>query len=220
MSYISSSYCYRMNYLDFIILSIIGFFVIKGLLRGFFKEILGLVSLFVAFIFATKYMSDAASWLDKFIRIPPGLATLLGFLLIFLGIVLGFVILAIILQKVARYSFFGWLERLGGGVVGFLKGATITSLLILFISMTPFASNLIPGRSASKLFEPAKSSAPYMFNLLTEIIPGSKTFYAELKESLDNFSPSKLGKNTKKLLESLQKTELPSENNTTDEPSR
>lgn len=209
-----------MNYLDFIILTIIGLFVIKGLFRGFFQEILGLVGLLVGLIFATKYMSNAALWIDKYLKIPPGLTTLLGFLLIFLGIVFGFQLLAHVLQKLSKFSLLGWLEKLGGGLVGFLKGATIISLLILFISIIPFASQLIPGRTDSKLFRPMKAFAPYMFDLLTETIPGSKSFYAELKESLENFSPSELGKNTKQFLESFQNHEKSSESNSTDEQSR
>ena len=170
-----------MGYLDFIIILIVGLFVIKGLLRGFFREILGLVALFVALFFATKYMSNTAVWVDKFFGIPPGLATPLGFLPLFLAIVLGFLILAIILQKVAQYYLLGWFERLAGGVVGFLKGITIVSLLTLSISVIPFGNSLIPGRSESKLFEPAKGFAPYMFNLLTEIIPGSKSGLCRIK---------------------------------------
>jgi membrane protein required for colicin V production len=209
-----------MNYLDLIILSIVGIFVIKGLFRGFFHEVLGLVGLLVGLIFATKYMSNAAVWVDEYLRIPPGLATLLGFLLIFLGIVFGFQLLAHILQKLSQVSLLGWLEKLGGGLVGFLKGATIISLLILFVSIIPFANQLIPGRADSKLFRPMKAFAPYLFDLLTEMVPDSKSFYAELKESLENFSPSELGKNTKQFLESFQDHEKTSESNSTDEQSR
>lgn len=195
----------------------VGFFVIKGLFRGFFQEVLGLVGLLFALILATKYMSNAAVWVDKFLNIPPALATILAFLLIFFGIIFGFQLLTHLLQKITRVSFLGWLEKLAGGIVGFLKGATIVSLLILFISMIPFAQKLIPGRADSKLFEPTKTFAPKVFNLLMEVIPGSKTFYSELKESLEKFSPEHLGKNTQNLLNSFQDQNQPSDNKSKDD---
>ncbi|MFQ5863991.1 MAG: CvpA family protein [bacterium] len=208
-----------MNYLDLIIILVVGFFAIKGLFRGFFQEFLGLVGLVVALIFATKYMSNAAVWINKFFDLPPGLVTLVGFLLIFFGIVFGFQLLSHFLQQVTRHSFLGGFEKLAGGVVGFLKGATIISLLILFIFMIPFAKNLIPGQAESKFFYPAKNFAPKMFDLLKEFIPGSKSFYSELKESLENFSTKELGNNAQKFLNSLQNDDHSSDSNSTDDQS-
>lgn len=208
-----------MNYLDLIIILVVGFFVIKGLRRGFFQEILGLLGLVVALIVATKYTSNAAIWIDKFLDLPPVLVTLLGFLLIFFAIVFGVQLITHVLQRIARYSFLGWLEKLAGGIVGFLKGATIVSLLILFLFMIPFAKNLIPGRADSKLFYPAKNFAPKMFNLLIEVMPNSKSFYSELKESLENFSPKELGNHAQDFLKSLQNDEHSSNKNSADDQS-
>ncbi|MFQ5752809.1 MAG: CvpA family protein [bacterium] len=203
---------FAMNYIDFIILAFVTFFFIKGLFRGFFQEVFGLLGLIVALIFATKYMSDAAEQIDSILDIPPTLATLLGFLLIFFSLIFAFQLLTHLLQKIFKYSLLSWLEKLAGGAVGFLKGATILSLLLLFISIIPFGKQFIPGIKESKLYEPTQNLAPKVFNLIMEIIPDSKSFYAELKESFENLSPSELTKNTQNFLKSFQKEKQPQKN--------
>ncbi|MFQ5709958.1 MAG: CvpA family protein [bacterium] len=209
-----------MNYLDVAILAVVGTFSLKGLWRGFFQEVLGLVSLVAAFILATKYMSNVSFLIKKVLTIPPGLITLLGFLLVFFATILAFQFLIHALQKAARFSSLGWLEKLSGGLVGFLKGATVVSLLLLFISMIPFTRQLLPDRSASRLYDPARKFAPGLFNLIIKTVPHSKSFYAELKESLDNFSWTDLSENTQKFLDSLKKHESSTDGNAREKQSR
>ncbi len=193
-----------MNYLDIIILGAIGFFLIKGLFRGFFREVLGFAGLIIALIFATKYMSNVSNWIDRVMDVPPSVASLLAYLLIFFCLFIAFQILAHVLQKLFKYSMLGGLEKLAGGVVGFLKGATIISLLVLFISILPFGRQLIPDTSGSVLFQPMQNFAPTMFNFLTTIVPNSKSFYEELMENFDNFSTADLAENTQDFLKSFQ----------------
>ncbi len=201
-----------MNYLDIIILSVVIFFFIKGLFRGFFQEVFGLVGIVVALILATKYMSDLAAWLDNWVSIPPAFTTLLGFLLIFFCIIFLSHLTAHLLQRIFKYSFLGWLEKIGGGVVGFLKGATIISLLILFSSKLPYIERLIPGTKESILYEPTQRFAPKIYNFIMEIIPDSKSFDTELKESFENFSSQELIKNTQDLLNTVPRNEKPPKN--------
>ncbi|MFQ5602792.1 MAG: CvpA family protein [bacterium] len=210
-----------MNYLDFIILAVVIYFTVKGLFRGFFQEVLGFLGFIFAFIVATKFMSNAAAAIQSFMKIPPMLTTLLGFLVIFFGIVFISHILTHILQKIFRYSALGWFEKLAGGLVGFLKGATIMSLLSIFISMIPFGTTLIPGLKESQLFEPTQRFAPNVFNKIMKIVPDSKSFYGELKESFENFSQTELAKNTQNFLKTFKNNGQNNENKSTnDDPSQ
>ena len=209
-----------MNFLDYIILAFVVYFLVKGLFRGFFQEVLGLAGLILALVFATKYMSNVAALIDELINIPPVLTTLLGFLLIFFCIIFATQLLIHTLQKITKYSLLGWMEKLAGGVVGFLKGATILSLLLLFLSMIPFSRNLIPGVKDSQLYAPTRNFAPKLFNLIMAIVPNSKSFYGEVKESLENFSPSEWTKNTQNFLQNFQNDEKSQEKQDTHDQSR
>lgn len=198
-----------MNYIDYVIIAFVAFFLVKGLVRGFFAETLGLVGLIVAFIFATKYMSDLSNWIDRFIKMQAAIATVLSFVIIFFAVILVFHLAAHLLESLFKQAYLGWLEKLAGAGVGFLKGATIVSLLLIFISLVPFGMSLIPGLKDSRLYEPARNFAPKMFNLITKVLPGSKSFYVECKESLGRFSPGDMARNTQSFLKALQNNESP-----------
>jgi len=193
-----------MNYIDYIIIAVVGFFAIGGLFKGFLNQVFGLLGLILALIFATKFMSNMAELVDKFLNIPPALTTLLGYLIIFVGTIFAFQLLNHVLQKVVKVSFLSWVDKTGGGVLGFVKGGVIISLLLLLISIIPFSGSMIPGAKESTFYDPAKNFAPKVFNFVMYVIPNSKSFYGELKETFDKFSASKLGKNTRDLLESLK----------------
>lgn len=196
-----------MNYLDYIIIAFVAVFTFKGLFRGLIFEVVGFLAVILAFILATKYMSDAAKWVDDFLNVSPTVATILGFLLIFFAVILIFQVVAHFLHKVVQYSFLGWLEKLAGGMVGFLKGAVAISLIILLISFIPLSEQLIPGQNQSKLFTPTRNFAPKIFNFMMKFIPHSKSFYDEVVESIENLPKSKIGQHTHAFLKSIQEQE-------------
>jgi membrane protein required for colicin V production len=198
-----------MNYVDYFILAVIAYFLIRGLLRGFFSEVLGFIGVIAALICATKYMSNLSVWIDRLLDIPPVVVTVLSFVIIFFAVVFAFQFLAHLFERFFKRAQLGWLEKLGGAGFGFLKGATIVSLLLLFISVVPFGTQLVSGLPQSKLNEPVRSFAPSLFNLIMEVVPQSKTFYMECKESLEKLSATELAKDTKSLLKALQNHEAP-----------
>lgn len=195
-----------MNQIDLLILIFIGFFLMKGLFRGFFHEVFGLVGLMVALIFATKYSSEVAAMVNKILRISSNMAAILGFILIFFGIVLFFQVVIHFFQKIFQYTMLGWLEKLAGGTVGFVKGATVASLMLIFLSSLPFSGKLFSEKEHSIFYQPMVGFAPKVFNFVMEAVPGSKSFYSELKESVDAVSSKKRIKN-KKLLKTLRRRE-------------
>ncbi|RMF56761.1 MAG: CvpA family protein [Calditrichaeota bacterium] len=193
----------QVNYLDYIIVSVVAVFAVKGLVKGFFQEVFGLVGLVVALMLSTKYMSNTAHWIDRWLTVPPAVSTLLGFVVIFGGVVLAAQVLSHLLQKVARAAFLGWLEKLSGAAVGFLKGAVVMSLLLLLISILPFGDLIVPGQKESRLFLPTRNFAPRLFDLISEVFPGSKSFYSELRESLRGAAAQDLGRETRRFLKTL-----------------
>jgi len=193
-----------MNYIDYTILAVIAFFAIRGLFRGLLNEVFGLVGILLSVLLATKMMSDAANWLDQFVDIPPALSTILGFILVFAAVQLAIQFLNHVLQKIVKLTFLSAIDKLAGGLFGLLKGAMIISLLTMLVALLPMSENLIPGQTRSKLLEPLRGFAPSVFNLLAEIVPNSKTFYGEVKESFGNLSSSDVAKRSEDFLQSLR----------------
>lgn len=195
------------NNLDYIIIAIIAIFTIKGLVKGIINEGLGLLGLLVSLVVATKYVSNFANFLRDYLNVAPAFITLLAFMVIFVGCQIGFQLINFLLHRIVKYSFTTWLEKVAGGLIGLYKGLLVASLLVLLISILPFSEQAIPQQKDSKLMKPLKKIAPSVFNVIMFAIPGSKSFYGEMKESFDNFSLRSLGKDTEGFLQSLQPPE-------------
>ncbi len=192
-----------MNTIDIAILGIIAVFTIKGLFRGAINETIGLVGLVVSLIAGIKLMSNVAELLDRVLDIPPGFITLLSFLLVFVSLQIAAQVLSFVLHKIVKFTFMRPIEKLVGGIIGLAKGGVITSLLVLLVSIIPFSDQILPNRDQSLLYEPVKKLAPRMFNMMMAVVPGSKSFYSELKESIER-STNKVSKHTDGFLESFK----------------
>ena len=172
------------NSIDLLIIILLGIFCIKGFFRGILIEVFTLAGLILAYILAIREMSTIEHWINQFIRVPPLIASSIGFLLIFLCIGFLFRWIAMLLRSMAKWSILGWLDKGGGLLFGLFKGALIGSLILLLLSLIPFSSRFQQEREKSILYKPLCSVAPAIFNFAMRTFPSTKDFYEELKESL------------------------------------
>ena len=69
-----------MNWIDIVIIVVLGLGVLSGARRGLVKQIIGLVSLVASFLIGYLYMEGTGSWLGAQAGIPAEYATIAGFL--------------------------------------------------------------------------------------------------------------------------------------------
>lgn len=124
---------------DFFVIGIIAISAIFGLIRGFVKEALSLVSFSIAMYLAYKFSQPLAmQWLKSF----PGGATgqmVVAFIAIFiLSLVVGRLIVMLITKLLATVGL-SFLDRLLGCTFGLLRG-----LLIVVVLSTLFALTDLP----------------------------------------------------------------------------
>lgn len=105
---------------------------IRGLWKGLFTELAALVSLLLGFYIAVKFsgyvgeiIANNVSWEPKYVKIT-------AFAITFILVVVGVILLAKVFTKLASFAMLGWLNRLLGGVFGFIKWALIISVLLNF----------------------------------------------------------------------------------------
>jgi len=180
-----------------------GFFCVKGFFRGIFIEVLTLGGLLVGYIIAMREMSTVSAFLEKIVSLPPLIRTSLSFLIILVEVAIVFRVLAGILSRFARWAFIGWLDRGGGILFGFIKGAFIASLVTLLVSLVP-SEALIKEQGRSFLYKPIRSVSPAVFNFLMKAAPKTKGFYAELREGFDKTKEDLTDQMISKQLEDLQ----------------
>ena len=138
-----------MNHIDIIIVSVMLFFIGKGLIRGFAKEIMGLLSFIIAFALALSQMKAAANVFNRFID-NYSIALIVGYISVFLFVFIVLHIIAGAIQKLLQIASLGWLNRLGGVIFGLLFGAMLLSLTVFMLSFVPIG-DFPPGKNNSNI---------------------------------------------------------------------
>jgi len=122
------------NWLDILLLVIIAITIIIGAVRGFIRQIIGLLAVIAGLVLAIKYYSYGAD-IIPFIR-NDVLAQLISFFLIFVTVLcIGWVI-NILLAKAVRGPFKS-LNRLLGAGFGLIKGVLICCVVVFGFLIFP-----------------------------------------------------------------------------------
>jgi membrane protein required for colicin V production len=122
-----------MNGLDIALITLLSFFILKGLYRGFAREIITIIGLIVAFPLAALYYPDVAKYLRPSFENPVTL-DVISFLFLFVVIYIIIAILGIFLDKLANIRIIKPLNIFFGGIIGIIKGMFIASLLLLALT--------------------------------------------------------------------------------------
>lgn len=124
-----------MNAFDILVGVILAYSLFRGLFRGLVKEASSIIGVLGGFFAAYSFYGLLAGYLSGVVS-NPAYRNLLAFLIIFCAVVVLVNVLAIIIKYLLRIVFLGWLDRLGGVVFGFIKGALIVA--VLFLALTAF----------------------------------------------------------------------------------
>lgn len=128
------------NWLDIVILLLMGSLALRGFWRGLVREILDLVGIFLAFWLTYRYAYQAGEGIADFFgwsSLNPRLVWLLGFGAILLGIGLLLTLVNGLWEAVA-FEPLSLFNHLGGGGIGLLKGGIVAALFLLFLQVLPF----------------------------------------------------------------------------------
>jgi len=165
-----------MNYLDIIILAVVGFFLYRGVKKGLIKTFSGIFGFFAALIVATGFMGVFAQLLQEAININTGIAYLISYLLLFFGVLFIFKFLSTMIVKLFTVTSTRWVDRIGGGLFGFLLGGLIVSSVLVLLSFFSFSEKLLPEAENSLLYPAAKGYAPAVYDFAVNLGPLSKKF--------------------------------------------
>jgi len=151
-----------MNVVDLVLGLILLYGVVRGFFRGFFAELASLIA-FIVGIYGAVYFShilsdflaDRVSWNIQFVN-------LIAFAITFFIIVFIISLAGKFLTTAANFAMLGIINKILGAVLGLIKVAFITSVVIMFFGATNEDVNLVEEETLeeSKLFGPVKAIAP------------------------------------------------------------
>ena len=159
-----------MGVLDIILLVLLLLGLINGLRRGFFVEVASLAALVLGVYGAIHFSNFAANFLMEKVDWNEKTVNIVAFAITFVVIVLVIAFAGKALTKIADFAMLGILNKLLGGIFGFLKVAVILSvILIIFDSMNktlPFTDK--EDLEDSILYNPIKNLVPSIFPVILE----------------------------------------------------
>jgi uncharacterized membrane protein required for colicin V production len=161
-----------MSWLDIVIIITLVFGVIGGLISGLIRSLLSFAGLVLGIFLAGRGYPTVAGWLT-FIH-SQSAANIVAFILIFLAVVLAFGILGLIMRQIISAISLGWLDKLLGGVLGFLIGFVVWGAL-LSIWIHYFPSNIV---KESALAQYIVAGFPLILALLPGSLQGVKDFFS------------------------------------------
>ncbi|TWJ33334.1 CvpA family protein [Geobacter argillaceus] len=131
-----------MNLIDILIWAVLIGFIVKGFLKGLVLQVCSLLGFLVGGWAAFSYYPYLAGASRHLIRLPSLVAVPLSFLLIFIVVGLLFYLLGHFLTVLSKIMLLGWVNRLGGVVLGFLEGAFILCMLLYLGTTKPVPNAL------------------------------------------------------------------------------
>ena len=128
-----------MNWIDLIIIVILIGFAIRGLTKGFFRELFSLLGLFVGVWVALLQFVPVGKWLRTMFPLTDPVAYHVAFLVIFIGVSIVASALGFLLYRLARVFLVGWLDAVVGLGFGLAKGVMILTILLFLVGHLPLS---------------------------------------------------------------------------------
>ena len=162
-----------MNGLDIAFLVVLLFFLIRGIFRGFIKEMTSIAAMIAAFMVAVHYYPTVTDTLKPFVQNLAYRQTL-SFLAIFMVLFILVGLLGLVLDKLFKLTLHKAVNASLGAVVALLKGIVLSAVVLM--TATTFVG------PDSSFFQKSVSwpYLKYLTNSIRELTP------PELKEAMEH----------------------------------
>ena len=159
---------------------------IKGVINGLIKEVFGLVGLIGGIVVASRFAKEAGELVSEKVYKLDGDSVLffMGFLVLLIGFWLARLAIGAFLSKMVGLSGLGFLDKIGGFIIGSAKIFLAFSVLFAIISnMQTINSKIEPYFQGSKLYPILLSSGKWIMNL---DVNGIKNGVGDLRVPFEN----------------------------------
>jgi membrane protein required for colicin V production len=170
LSYFHTLIPITMNYIDFIIIILIVFGVVRGFTDGLVKELASLAALILGIWGAIKFSSFTAGKLYDYFDMTGRYVGIIAFVITFILIVIAIHFVGLIADKFIDAISLGFLNRLLGMVFGGFKTALILSVIFVVLNAIDAKHPFLPKDkiSQSKFYNPIADIAPAIFPIIGE----------------------------------------------------
>lgn len=143
-----------MGLVDILILVVLGIFLLKGVLRGFLREVCSLLGLILGILLGFYLHVPLSQWMLDVFGWPSQLCVILSFALIFLLTLLVFAVLGYVLHRFVKLVLLGGVNRALGGLFGLMQGVVVLALILFALDMAELPRDLRQYYKKSQLAPP------------------------------------------------------------------
>lgn len=169
----------NLNYLDIIIIVLVFVFGVAGWRKGVILEVASLLGLGLGLYGAFHFSDYTAEKLVQWVEINPKYLGVISFIVTFLVLALVVNLLGKLLSKVVKNLNLGFIDRIGGFVVGVAKGILLCSLLVMLLNVMNLRGIVKDdAKKASVLYPWVEQAVPYVyqgFDLVKEAVQNAAT---------------------------------------------
>lgn len=143
----------QLNLLDAVVLLILLGSVVYSALKGFVRELLGMLSLVAAFFVSVSFYRVASEPFKEVVK-TENIALFLGFASIFLGTLIVGALVIWAVQKLVKFAKVQWFDRLLGAAFGFIRGWILGSVVFLALTSFDLQSERVRGSQLAPYYLP------------------------------------------------------------------
>ena len=143
----------QLNLLDAVVLLILLGSVVYSTLKGFVRELLGMLSLVAAFFVSVSFYRVASEPFKEVVK-TENIALFLGFASIFLGTLIVGALVIWAVQKLVKFAKVQWFDRLLGAAFGFIRGWILGSVVFLALTSFDLQSERVRGSQLAPYYLP------------------------------------------------------------------
>ena len=178
-----------MNFLDWILMIVIGASSIYGLAKGFVRAVVSILAVIIGLTLASRLYSGVSPFLLKFGLGDPVLIKVFSFLTLFGLIFIAIIVIGNKIHAFVQVNFLGTFNRVAGLGVGLAKGVIISSGIILILTVALSEKN--PVLRQSKFTPPIMNISKILISFAPEDL---KKHFKEREEKLREFWGGKIPK--------------------------
>ncbi|OGO00522.1 MAG: hypothetical protein A2Y59_01625 [Chloroflexi bacterium RBG_13_52_14] len=137
-----------MNWFDAVLIVVLILSTLMGVWRGLIGMIFPLIGLILGIFVAGKYYEALGGWLpiDN-----PEHAAWAAYAIIVIAFLIIFGILAFFVERFVHWTLLGWVDRLLGGILGFVSGALFIAAALAACVKFEFGTSFIQGSGIAQL---------------------------------------------------------------------
>lgn len=173
-----------MNWFDIALITLLLITMAIGSKRGLVREMMGFFALVLGVIVTVNNMDFLALEVARHINASPMIIAVVSFLVL-LAVLYGvFRLAGLVFYKVGEVHKLGKKDKVGGAVLGAVRGWILLGLLLFLVTILPMPGAFYRAADSSILTQPMMRTLPLIFDGSSPLHPRSGTFIEKVEQSI------------------------------------